>query len=76
MANAKDNPLSNSAPESPRSPSKTWIAVGTTGADISTDAGAHWSSLNHENANAILTLSNNRALTAGPKATITQLNLP
>ena len=56
--------------------SNAWIAVGTTGADISTDSGAHWSSLNHENANAILAISNNRAITAGPKATITQLNLP
>jgi photosystem II stability/assembly factor-like uncharacterized protein len=55
---------------------KTWIAVGTTGADISTDNAADWSPLNHENTNAILAISNNRAITAGPKGTITQLTLP
>jgi photosystem II stability/assembly factor-like uncharacterized protein len=55
---------------------KTWIAVGTTGADISTDNGAHWSPLSHDNANAIIALDQNGAVAAGPKGTITQLTLP
>lgn len=54
----------------------TWIAAGPDGADITTDAGVTWSPLNHENTNAILAISNNRAITAGPKGTITQLTLP
>jgi len=58
-------------------PSKTistiWVAVGTTGADISTDAGAHWKSLNQENVNAALTIARNFVLTAGPKAAINQI---
>ncbi len=61
--------------ESPRTP-RTWIAVGPTGADISTDDGAHWTLLNHENANAVLSIGAGQFLTAGPKATITQLTLP
>ncbi|HEY2821931.1 MAG TPA: YCF48-related protein [Candidatus Acidoferrum sp.] len=51
----------------------TWIAVGTTGADISTDNAAHWAPLTHENANAILALGSHQFLTAGPKGTITKL---
>jgi photosystem II stability/assembly factor-like uncharacterized protein len=53
--------------------SNTWVAVGTTGADISTDNAAHWAPLTHENANAILALGSHRFLTAGPNGAITQL---
>ena len=38
--------------------------------------GVLWTPLNHDNANAILTLDQKRVLTAGPKGTITQLTLP
>jgi photosystem II stability/assembly factor-like uncharacterized protein len=56
--------------------SQTWIAIGPTGADISTDNALHWTPLNRENANAALAIAPNLILTAGPKATITQLTLP
>ncbi|HXM14645.1 MAG TPA: YCF48-related protein [Candidatus Eremiobacteraceae bacterium] len=55
---------------------KTWIAAGTNGTDISTDAGVLWTSLNQENANTLLTLDQKRVLTAGPKGAFTQLALP
>jgi photosystem II stability/assembly factor-like uncharacterized protein len=54
----------------PSKPSATWLAVGTTGADISTDAGVHWKLLNHENSNAAMAISSDLVLTAGPKGTI------
>ena len=50
---------------------QTWVAVGTTGADISTDNGVHWTPLNQENANAAIANSSDLVLTAGPKGTIT-----
>jgi len=56
--------------------STTWVAVGTTGTDVSSDNGAHWTPLTHENANAVLALAQHLAITAGPKGTITQLNIP
>ncbi|MGC1903246.1 MAG: hypothetical protein WA715_05455 [Candidatus Acidiferrum sp.] len=56
-------------------PPTSWIAVGTTGADISTDTGAHWASLNHENANAALPIAPDLVLTAGPKASINQIRI-
>jgi photosystem II stability/assembly factor-like uncharacterized protein len=56
--------------------SQTWIAVGPDGADISTDNAAIWTPLSRENFNAILPIAPNRVLIAGPKGSITQLNLP
>jgi photosystem II stability/assembly factor-like uncharacterized protein len=56
--------------------SQTWIAVGPTGADISTDNAIHWAPLNHDNANTILPFIPNYVLTAGPKAAITELKIP
>jgi photosystem II stability/assembly factor-like uncharacterized protein len=56
--------------------STTWVAVGTTGTDVSSDNGAHWTPLTHENANAVLALAPHLAITAGPNGTITQLNIP
>jgi photosystem II stability/assembly factor-like uncharacterized protein len=55
---------------------ETWIAVGTTGADISADNGVHWSPFSQQNANAVIAIDPNHAITAGPKGTITQLTLP
>jgi len=52
-----------------------WIAVGTTGTDISTDDGAHWSPLNHENANAVVVAGSDLVLTAGPKGAINQIRI-
>ena len=53
---------------------EVWVAVGVTGADISTDSGVHWSSFNHENANAALTIAPGLVLTVGPKAAMAQLH--
>jgi photosystem II stability/assembly factor-like uncharacterized protein len=53
----------------------TWIAVGTTGADISSDNSVHWTTLNEQNANAALAIDAHSALTAGPKGTVTHLNI-
>jgi photosystem II stability/assembly factor-like uncharacterized protein len=56
----------------PSKPSTIWLAVGTTGADISTDNAANWSPFGHDNANAAIAIGDNRLLTAGPKGTIGQ----
>jgi photosystem II stability/assembly factor-like uncharacterized protein len=53
---------------------EVWVAVGTTGADISTDSGVHWSELNTENANAALAIAHGLVLTVGPKAAINQIH--
>lgn len=53
---------------------EVWVAVGVTGADISSDSGVHWSSFNHENANAALTIAPGLVLTVGPKAAMAQLH--
>jgi photosystem II stability/assembly factor-like uncharacterized protein len=54
----------------------TWIAIGTTGTDISTDNATDWTLLNHDNANAILSVVPNRVITAGPKGAITRITIP
>jgi photosystem II stability/assembly factor-like uncharacterized protein len=54
---------------------ETWIAVGTNGTDISTDNGAIWTPLNHQNSNAILSTAPNSILTADPKGTVTQMTI-
>jgi photosystem II stability/assembly factor-like uncharacterized protein len=59
-------------PLGPKSP-EVWLAVGITGADISTDAGVRWASFDHENANAALAIAPDLFLTVGPKAAITQI---
>jgi photosystem II stability/assembly factor-like uncharacterized protein len=53
-----------------------WIAVGTTGIDISNDNAAHWTPLNQLTANAVLAIDAHTVFTAGPKAFITQLKIP
>ena len=60
---------------SPSKISTRWIGVGTTGADISVDNGAHWRPLNHENANAVLPIGADLVLTAGPKGIISQIRI-
>jgi photosystem II stability/assembly factor-like uncharacterized protein len=54
---------------------EVWVAVGTNGADISTDSGSHWSELNTENANAALAISPSLVITVGPKAAINQIRI-
>jgi photosystem II stability/assembly factor-like uncharacterized protein len=53
----------------------SWIAVGTTGADRSTDNGAHWSPLNQKNSNAVLDFGPGQVLLAGPKGTLDLLRI-
>jgi photosystem II stability/assembly factor-like uncharacterized protein len=55
---------------------EVWVAVGVTGADISTDSGVHWSSFHHENANAALAIAPGLVLTVGPKAAMAQIRFP
>jgi photosystem II stability/assembly factor-like uncharacterized protein len=52
-----------------------WVTVGTTGADSSLDDGAHWSPLNHENANTVMPIGPGLVLTAGPKGVIGQTKI-
>jgi photosystem II stability/assembly factor-like uncharacterized protein len=54
----------------------TWVTVGTSGTDASFDAGVHWSPVNRENANVVVSIGPYLVLTAGPKSTSTQLKLP
>jgi photosystem II stability/assembly factor-like uncharacterized protein len=52
--------------------STIWLAAGTTGTDVSIDAGVHWASLSHDNVNAAISIGPNQILTAGPKGVINQ----
>lgn len=52
--------------------STIWLAVGTTGSDLSIDNGAHWAAFNKQDTNAAITIGKNRVLTAGPQGFIGQ----
>jgi photosystem II stability/assembly factor-like uncharacterized protein len=51
--------------------SRTVVAVGTSGADLSTDGGKTWQALDNENYNAV-----QRGWAVGPKGRIARMNLP
>ncbi len=53
----------------------TWVAVGTNGVDTSTDNGASWSPLNHQNLNTVVPFGPGRVLTASPKGAIDLLTI-
>lgn len=53
-----------------------WVTVGTTGADTSADSGVHWTPIGHENANAVVAIGPDLVITAGPKGTINQIQIP
>lgn len=55
--------------------STTWVAVGTTGADISTDTGAHWVRLNRKNSNAVIATGSDLVLVVGPQSTLYELKV-
>jgi photosystem II stability/assembly factor-like uncharacterized protein len=52
-----------------------WLAAGTTGTDVSIDAGVHWSAFSHENTNAAMSIGPNQVLAVGPKGTINQMTI-
>ena len=52
-----------------------WLAAGTTGTDVSIDAGVHWSAFGHENTNAAMSIGPNQVLAVGPKGTINQMTI-
>jgi photosystem II stability/assembly factor-like uncharacterized protein len=49
---------------------KTWIAVGTSGEDISTDRGMHWRHSGSLNLNAVVALNDGTVFAVGPKGTV------
>jgi photosystem II stability/assembly factor-like uncharacterized protein len=49
---------------------KLWIAVGTSGADISTDGGQNWTPVDSGNYNAVSFASGNAGWAVGPRGTI------
>ena len=53
-----------------------WVTVGITGADTSADSGVHWTPIGHENANAVVAIGPDLVITAGPKGTINQIQIP
>ena len=55
--------------------STIWLAVGTSGADISTDYAVHWTPLNQQNANTALAFKARTVLIAGPKGSISVLSI-
>ncbi|MBV9885000.1 MAG: exo-alpha-sialidase, partial [Acidobacteria bacterium] len=55
--------------------STTWVAVGTTGTDISTDTGAHWVRLNRKNSNAVIATGSDLVLVVGPQSTLYELKV-
>jgi photosystem II stability/assembly factor-like uncharacterized protein len=55
---------------------KTWIAVGTSGEDISTDGGMHWKRSASLDLNAVLVLNDRTILAVGPNGTVTRFNIP
>ncbi len=54
---------------------KTWIAVGTSGSDVSTDNGNSWRNFDSGNYNA-LSIAGNDGWAVGPKGAIARLHLP
>jgi photosystem II stability/assembly factor-like uncharacterized protein len=51
---------------------RTWIAVGPTGEDLSTDQGAHWKHSASLNLNAIFVLDDRTIFAAGPNGTVAE----
>src|SRR5579883_3133558 len=54
---------------------KTWIAVGTSGSDVSTDNGNSWRNFDSGHYNA-LSIAGNDGWAVGPKGAIARLHLP
>jgi photosystem II stability/assembly factor-like uncharacterized protein len=52
-----------------------WFAAGTTGTDVSIDAGVHWAPFSHEDTNTATVAGPNWVLTAGPKGIINQMTI-
>jgi photosystem II stability/assembly factor-like uncharacterized protein len=55
---------------------KTWLAVGPTGADVSTDQGAHWKPSGSPNLNAVFVLNGGTVLAVGAKGTVAKYRAP
>jgi photosystem II stability/assembly factor-like uncharacterized protein len=55
--------------------STIWLAVGTTGTDISIDNGVHWSAFTRENRNAAKAIGPNQVIMASPKGIIEQMTI-
>ena len=54
---------------------RTWVAVGPTGEDISTDNGAHWKHSASRNLNAVFALDDRTIPAAGANGTIAEYNI-
>jgi hypothetical protein len=72
--------LAEHAPEGFRSAievvdDRTWIAVGPTGEDISTDQGIHWKHSASLNLNAIFVLDDRTIFAVGPKGTVAEYDI-